>query len=839
MASICCAGLIMVLLTHPVTASAADNTEINVALAANGATITADSEWHGSSFDPGGAAPASRMIDGIIRGPNDPPQFNRWHSDLSIPHPHWVWIRFAKYARIDHVTLWRADIGSPVDFVGEYLPPHSGKLRILFKCRNVNLDQNHPSITINFSPVVSDNFRLFITRSSNLQFPNYCQASELQVFGDWAKAEAQTSSKITPARIVGKLVEGPLPSGLKMNISHDLVTYSSLWLKIAFPLNRPGISFLSIDQSGSGRLSRSLLKPDDGVDMNAADWRESSASSDASFYVSCKGNTLQYAGIKLGSLETGSLSFIVDPKSFRIIINRDVPHAYLALDSTPLRMMFDASVTPPSPMGQLVGSNKLKFPVLLHFPDYGSLLVTTAGFNPTWRFTGYRAERDEALSLQTGQIDNWDATTTQQSGKFRTTLEFKLTNVYPAKGLVDKTPALSGIKRGWLNIFQFRPDIGILANNTISDNCLFCMYEYADQAFYTPPLFHRFTALDMVKMSLDRYFTNASGYGSDGKVFLDTDPALVIAAWDYAVGQHDTPWLARHIKDIEKYANHIIASDVNGNGLAKSTRSGVSGIGIDGAGQWSSNWWDVISFGWEDAYANALDYRAFLCAADLERILKRTSQAMLYAHRSRLIKAIYYHTFYNPETGVLAGWKSKDGQLHDYYFAFVNGIAIAYGLVTPKAGNAIMDRMQAKMKEVGYTNFHIGMPGNLIPIARKDYAGGGVMGQPHKDDGADSFQSYENGGATGSFAYFYIQALYTLNRRAEANHILFEMLKGYQDGVFQNGVGSGVDWKRWNGAPCGYEGLLTDTYYAQTAFITGYLKRGIPLISQPFGKNSN
>ncbi len=207
-----------------------------------------------------------------------------------------------------------------------------------------------------------------------------------------------------------------------------------------------------------------------------------------------------------------------------------------------------------------------------------------------------------------------------------------------------------------------------------------------------------------------------------------------------------------------------------------------------------------------------------------------TEKAEIYRKRADRIKAVYYSTFYNPKTGVLAGWRSKDGQLHDYYFTFVNGIAVAYGLVTPQQGNAIMDRMQAKMREVGYKNFRIGLPGNLIPVARKDYAGGvGILGAPSKDDGSDSFQNYENGGATADFAHFYLQALYTLGRKAEADAIFDAMLEGYRDGVFQNGVGSGVDWKRWDGTPCGYEGLLADSYYTLSVLITGRLGKGIPI----------
>jgi hypothetical protein len=400
--------------------------------------------------------------------------------------------------------------------------------------------------------------------------------------------------------------------------------------------------------------------------------------------------------------------------------------------------------------------------------------------------------------------------------------------IYPEKKLIDGDPSLAGVKNAWLNIFGFRPDLPCLSNNVVSDQCMFCIYEYADQAVYTPPLFRGFTALDLVRTSLDFYFDGGFGYGSDRGVFQDTDPAMVIASWDYAVHGHAPAWLARRLPNIEKYADHIIEC-CQGGDLPQSTRHGISGSGIDGAGEWASNWWDVVSFGGNDAYSIALDYRALRCMADLERRRRRPERARVFAAKANRIKEIYFKTFYDPATGILAGWRSTDGKLHDYWFTFVNGIGIAYGLVPRPDANAIMDRILAKMREVGYTNFKIGLPGNLIPVARKDYAGGGVMGQPHKDDGSDSFQSYENGGATAGFAYFTLQALYTLGREADADRIFNAMLEGYRDAVFENGVGSGVDWKRWDGTPCGYEGLLTDSYYALSALITGRLGRGVEI----------
>ena len=806
------------------TAQPAGGQEINVALARNGATVRADSEYAENS---GGPAVAAHLIDGVIRRPASSPEANRWHSQLSLPHPHWVWIRFVRPAKISKVVLCYSDIGVPVDFVGQSTLDHGRTLRTLFRQENAQLDAAHPSVTVEFAPVVTDNFRLLITRSSNKEYPNYTQLSELQVFGAWA-GQPIAAMKPAPDRRQGKMLDGPLPAGLKVESTENEVAMVSPWLKVSFDLSRPSIRWFSVDGSGTGKHTRNLLKKPQGIDLVAKGWNEETSSADASFVVSRSGNTVRYSGIRLGSLEMADVAYTVHPKGLHVAIDRHVPAAYLTDESSPLRMLWDLSVTPATPMGRLHARGELSFPVLLHFPDHGTLLVRSSKPDATWKFTGRRGPREVQLALGEGCRTTVDATTIQEAGQYHVELDMALTSVYPEKALVDADPKLAGVKRGWLGAFGFRPDIATLSNNSVSDNAIFCLYEFADHAYYTPPLFDDFAALDMVRMSLDAYFGGVPSYGRDNAVFVDTDPAIVISAWDYATGKPDLKWLRQRMGDVEKYADHIIAADVNGDGLAESTRTGISGTGPGGAGMWSSNWWDVISFGWNDAYGIALDYRAFRCAADLERLLGRAEKAEIYRKRAARIKAVYYSTFYNPKTGVLAGWRSKDGQLHDYYFTFVNGIAVAYGLLTPQQGGAIMDRMQAKMREVGYKNFRLGLPGNLIAVARKDYASK-ALGSPLKDDGSDSFGVFENGAATACFAHFYIQALYTLGRKAEADAIFDAMLEGYRDGTFQNGIGSGGEWTRWNGVPSGYEGLLTDSYYTLSVLITGRLGKGIPI----------
>ena len=384
-----------------------------------------------------------------------------------------------------------------------------------------------------------------------------------------------------------------------------------------------------------------------------------------------------------------------------------------------------------------------------------------------------------------------------------------------------------GFRRDWLNIFQLSPRWHMLANHVTSDTCAFCYYEYADIAKETPQLATRLTALGLVRQTLDRIFNGATGYGMPGhgsfpEFSADTLPSLLIAAEDYVEGSKDNPWLTANYGQLKSWTDKMLATDRDGNGLVEYTLSGNSGSWPAKLKYRPANWWDTIGFGHEDAYANALAYRAL---RGMEQLAQRSNHAddqLRYRAAADKLKSAYFKTFYDPATSVLAGWRSADGELHDYDFLWVNGIAIHYGLVPDNKANAIMDRLLAKMKEVGYTRFDLGLPGNLIPVAIKDYVdhnpryGGGTNA-----DNSDGFQIYENGGATACFAYFTLAALYDLGRIDEADKILFPMLDTFAKGNFQGRGSNGMskDWRTWDGTCWGYEGFLTDNYYALLAVL--------------------
>lgn len=486
-------------------------------------------------------------------------------------------------------------------------------------------------------------------------------------------------------------------------------------------------------------------------------------------------------------------------------------------EPVPMTFHFSLPQVHSTVLGVFRKDNLLAVPALMHFPGQGSVRITANVPNLGLTYQATRGQPIARLALPGATFEHK-----------RVVYTLDVTAIYPDVPGIAGDSRFDAFRRNWLNILQLNPTYAVLANNTASTSCAFCYYEYSDIAALTPPLAEGLTALDIVRMTLDRVLAGGNAYGLPNPgnfptAASDTFPSMLIAAADCVRTGDNDEWLAANYDGIRGWGESMLATDTDGNGLFKYSVSGNSGIWPDGFPMVRpSNWWDTIGFGHEDAYGNALAFRALHDLAMMAGKLGKSADAERYQAAAEKLRRAYYERFYNPETGVLGGWRSADGKLHDYYFLWVNGIAIHYGLVAKPQANAIMDKLLAKMKEVGYDKFNMGLPGNLITVALKDYVhktpnaqfGGGVL-----PDNSDGFQNYENGGATGCFAFFTLAALYDLGRKEEADRILFAMLGEYDRCGFEgrDAKGHSPDWRRWDGTAMGGEGFLVDNYYALLA----------------------
>jgi hypothetical protein len=579
----------------------------------------------------------------------------------------------------------------------------------------------------------------------------------------------------------------------------DGVRVRSDYLNVKFSLGRPALLFLGVDSLGGGRVDHDVLSADAG----GAPAYSAERNTDA------RGASVSYSRGPERGPGPAEWTLVATGRGIRFTSRWST-----AGRPEPLVLSFDTHRCYSTLLGLFDAKGDLALPAVLHLPGFGTLRLASS------------ASPHAAVGYASGP--GWIRVTLPPAAEAYPIVEYSwdVTTVCPQVAGAADDRRLDGFRRNWLNIFQLNPNRRLLSNNTDSDSCGFCYYEYADIALETPPLAENLFALDMVRQSLESVLSGTKTYGMPGygdfpEESSDTFPSLLIAACDYVEGRRDTDWLRRNYRGLRAWADRMLATDRDGSGLIEYVATGNSGSWPEGPPKVRpSNWWDTIGFGHQDAYANALAYRALLGMGRLADLLGRTDDAGRYGAAARRLHDAYFPAFFDPATGVLAGWRSADGQLHDYYFLFVNGIAVLYGLVPADRAAGIMDRLWDEMGRVGYTNFRLGLPGDLVPVPRRDYAhkdpryGGGA-----REDNTDAFQVYENGGASACFANFTIAAFDRVGQHGRAGQILFPILDAFEKREFE---GSGPnhltnDWRKWDGTSEGYEGFLVDNYYTLLA----------------------
>ena len=491
------------------------------------------------------------------------------------------------------------------------------------------------------------------------------------------------------------------------------------------------------------------------------------------------------------------------------------------LEAVEMFFPFDPKVTPTTIVPQSwcdQGGGKL--PAIISSPDFGQMLlqdISHPGLKA--RLEGSRKDHIVDLFLELPAISAGE------------TYVLSLSSVHlaPPDGLTDKS-LWRQVRRGWFNTWQsssqwgergrpFSAPEGILANNVISDPVSFALPFYADQALWTPEITPGISMMDLVRRSIDWWLDERMdssgeviGYW-DYRHFLDSNPGILISAWDYVEATGDHAWLKKRIGRLEQLSTFLEQRDVDNDGMVEATQSGNYGSLIQPAR--SCCWWDALNCGHKDGYTNAFIYRAWRCLAELEGQLGRVQQQAHLTQLADRLKAVYAKTLYNPTTGWLAWWKSADGELHDYATPIVNGLAIEYGLVEPHEGRKILARLRDKMRAVGFTRFDLGLPCTLIPVRKGDYLQPDGVGTPSREDGTDTFQQYMNGGISAGHSLHFIMAHHIVGEPEKGDKILQAMLKHQATVGFQNGVqnaSGGIDWTTWSGSPCGYEGYLADVF---------------------------
>jgi len=620
----------------------------------------------------------------------------------------------------------------------------------------------------------------------------------------------------------GEDIRPAAPEGMVLTHGLHQVGFGSPYFAVAFSLRRPLITHLAWDVLGTGLVDRPLTCLDSRLDRRryydpkwptdlvSGPWFSGLQDEASCLFwtgtVSVEGNRVIYRGLHASDWLTLDVEFEVFAEGMDVSIRQRADREMVAAEYEPWRFMWNGQEaitgTLALPVSDLGRTGLVSVPALWSAPGHGTMLIEqNDGDEVLLQVDSVRDERFAMSGIVLGADHDEYGLVQINQGESAATLSMRTYELLPRlREGVSKQDLPLGLRRNWPTAITFRPEFAGLSNNHMSLIAIMCNHIAVDSCAYTSESEGIPSVLKMAHYTTRLSLQGGPGYGENPDTFMDTDPSLLCAAGRIHQAQPDKKWLEQVKPWIKEAAQRILEKiDENGLYLCKK-RSGNSG-----SGGWSSNAWDVISFGHYDAYSNALCYRALRNAAALMRDAGDADLAQKSSRAAEALKAAYYPCFFNPETGWLGGWRSRDGMLHDYAFIFINGMAICFGLIEGDQARAILQRLEDKCEEMGFRDFHYGLPTNLMSIPNVDLA---VDQQGRRADGLDMFGIYLNGSLTSIFAEYYLGALSKCGLAETADLICEHLLESFADNRLVGGIFSGTELFTWEGAPCGYEGVL-------------------------------
>ena len=620
---------------------------------------------------------------------------------------------------------------------------------------------------------------------------------------------------------VGEIDLSDLPDGVTASLEDGGVRFRTEGIDVAFSLARAAMTHLNLQDDGAtGDASTNLLRAAPGfgfqgpmlaptgetpVAMPALRWKVNGTTT-------VRGNTVRY-DLDLDGRMRLALAWTVEPGALRLHIVRETDAEIRAHTSSAWTLALDPRVSPAHVVGRLrtTGtSGSVDLPAWLDVPRFGSLHIEADG-DVTMRSDVFRPDARTQIELKLAETSDDDGDFVIPAGRAEATVVFRLDRLDVPLREGTPTAVRDAVRRYALTALTYRPDTATLTNNGASMHCPLCLDNWAMLAAQIGDVLPGVPADELVRTTLERWLADAPGYGSgwivqDGErhmaedEYLMTGTAGLLGLATFLESSGTTEWLRDFAGPIRTQLDRMRARDLDGDGLVESPyRTGTSG-----SGQWSTCWWDVLSFGWKDAFSNALLYPALRRLATVLPALGAPDLADGLDDWADRLKENYTPTFLNPDTGWLGGWRCAEGKLHDHAFLFVTGAAVTAGdLIDPDLARTMTARLLDELQRRNFPDLSLGLPGNLWDIPDADRADI-LQGYP--------YGFYQHGGFTHAQTRHFLGALYRTGFDADADALLAQLCDGLAAGRVTGGMGSGVDWHYPDGRACGYEGLLTDQF---------------------------
>lgn len=610
------------------------------------------------------------------------------------------------------------------------------------------------------------------------------------------------------------------PAGMTVKTGGNQVRFFGERLSVGFSLQRPLLTHLGWDTLGRKAGDNLLFNrfrmphysyPAHQTTISGPHWRALPWTAWASVWggqVRVEGNRIVYAGLHVGDEVVVDAAFTVQADTLRLEIRQRTRTRRPTLELEAWRFLWNAHASAVASLAQPIARGRTgaaELPVIWSAPGYGCLSCAVLDSSGPVRLQA-DSHRDAHMTfagLVLGAAEPYPADHfVPGESDVAATLEFRPEAVLPVTAPGVATSDLHGaVVREWGPAFMFRPELAGYSNNALSTNCHLAQTGVTDMAAYTRRPDRGPHPIELARHTITMALRGGRGYGDNREVYLDSDPSLLIAAGRVQIAAPDASWLRDIWPWLRRAAlRHLARCGDDGLATALLSTGNRNQVPF-----YMCNGCDVVGCGHIDGMANSETYRAW------KNVLALARQAGDDDLRDRMLDAIprlrahYAAALYNPDTGWLGSWRSRDGELHDYGMTMQNAGAILYGLVDDTVGRDILCRMEARREEMGVGDASLGFPAYLLPIPMHDQIPF-IGGTAYRQDGADAFGLFCNGTLTHGFGYLYLRALSRFGPPGHADRAAREILDAHLELDVIGGEDTGVEFHSFDGAAAGYEG---------------------------------
>jgi hypothetical protein len=681
-----------------------------------------------------------------------------------------------------------------------------------------------PPQVIEMGGLVTDCLRVECDREHPV-WPNHgeCNGGEFNVpFGilkplravGRAPRGALQSPPYRPVLVQGR-VKPIAPKGMRLEQLPHALFFRGKKLSVGFSLARPLLLHLGWDCYGRGRAEANRLMSSrvhcsanigglSGPFLRTLDADDGERQWTGTVEVS--DNRVCYRKLHAGTDMTVDAVFTVLSDEIQLELVQHCRRALPALEAEAWRLVWDmgagmtGSVSMPT---QRPGRNgDVEWPLLFAGDGNGGLLCELANGDPAevcLQTESYRDSRCRTAGFSLAPFPGTGQPIILPKGARRATVRFRLADLAPA----TRTKLTPGIKQNWTSAFSaFRPEYGGFSNNAISVNCHVNQGVTSDMIVFTKRPKIGPDPMRLARFTLERAILDGGGYGYHRELYLDSDPIVLSGIGRLHQLAPDRQWLERIRNGVVETSLRIL-STIGKEGLAICrTLSGNSR-----SFRWSSNAMDIVGYGHMDAYVNAWTYRGLKNAVALLAAIGEAELGNRCRKAAERLRIAYPKYLVNPRTGWVVGWRSRDGRLHDYAFLWVNGPAIAFGLLSPAAARKALAGLERLREKHGPPGAYCGLPASLLPIHPDDH-----MLPKYAPPTMPTFETYTDGSLMACGMGYYLRALSIHGLRKRARVLAETLDRGFAGGAFCGPYGSGREFHTWDGLDSGYEGTFGPSF---------------------------